>query len=187
MIGTKEILSNAFLALLEEKPYNKITVNNIVDRCHVNRNTFYYHFQDIPALTEYTVYAWADSLFKDEQDLSTPLSCILPFVEKCQERKTAILHIYRSVQRESFIRNLNRYTDYIIRKYLNLVAKDYIVPAEDLEVLIIFYKCTLSGILLYWMDQGMNYDLSAFSKKIFALFGPAGSNALFSHAVSRKS
>ena len=47
MKKTKETIIDAFWQLLEEKPFNKITVQNIVERCHLNRNTFYYHFQDI--------------------------------------------------------------------------------------------------------------------------------------------
>ena len=52
MNRTKEAIVNAFWELLEEKPYNKITVKDIVDRCQINRNTFYYHFHDIPELLE---------------------------------------------------------------------------------------------------------------------------------------
>ena len=55
MKKTKETIIDAFWQLLEEKPFNKITVQNIVERCTLNRNTFYYHFQDIPNLAEYTV------------------------------------------------------------------------------------------------------------------------------------
>ena len=50
MKRTKELLTDTFWELLEEKAYSKITVNDIVSRCDVNRNTFYYHFQDIPSL-----------------------------------------------------------------------------------------------------------------------------------------
>ena len=32
-----------------------LEVQDIADRCQVNRNTFYYHFQDIPSLTEWSV------------------------------------------------------------------------------------------------------------------------------------
>ena len=46
MKRTKELLTDTFWELLEEKAYSKITVNDIVSRCDVNRNTFYYHFQD---------------------------------------------------------------------------------------------------------------------------------------------
>ena len=39
MKKTKEIIIDAFWQLLEEKPFNKITVQNIVERCALNRNT----------------------------------------------------------------------------------------------------------------------------------------------------
>ena len=42
MKKTKEIIIDAFWQLLEEKNFNKITVQNIVERCALNRNTFYY-------------------------------------------------------------------------------------------------------------------------------------------------
>ena len=45
MKKTKETIIDAFWQLLEEKPFNKITVQNIVERCALNRNTFYYHGQ----------------------------------------------------------------------------------------------------------------------------------------------
>ena len=69
MKKTKETIIDAFWQLLEEKPFNKITVQNIVERCHLNRNTFYYHFQDIPNLAEYTVKSWQIKLFKITMNL----------------------------------------------------------------------------------------------------------------------
>lgn len=44
MNRTKQAIVNAFWELLDEKPLSKITVKDIVERCQVNRNTFYYHF-----------------------------------------------------------------------------------------------------------------------------------------------
>lgn len=35
MDRTKKAISEAFWQLLEEKPYNKITVQSIVERCHI--------------------------------------------------------------------------------------------------------------------------------------------------------
>ncbi len=50
---TKEIIAKTFTELLDEKPMSKITVKDIVERCGVNRNTFYYHFRDIPDVVEF--------------------------------------------------------------------------------------------------------------------------------------
>lgn len=43
---TKQALSIALKELLEEKPFEKISVNNICERCNMNRKSFYYHFKD---------------------------------------------------------------------------------------------------------------------------------------------
>ena len=50
---TKRALASALKELLEHKPLNKITIADITEQCGVNRQTFYYHFQDIYALLEW--------------------------------------------------------------------------------------------------------------------------------------
>jgi AcrR family transcriptional regulator len=49
---TKEAITGAFLRLIGKKSLEKITVRDIVDECGINRNTFYYHFQDMYAVLE---------------------------------------------------------------------------------------------------------------------------------------
>lgn len=50
--GTKQAIVASFLHLAAKKTPDKITVRDIVDDCGVNRNTFYYYFQDIYAVIE---------------------------------------------------------------------------------------------------------------------------------------
>ena len=49
---TKRAIIESFLHIAAKKPLDKITVRDIVDDCGVNRNTFYYYFQDIYAVLE---------------------------------------------------------------------------------------------------------------------------------------
>lgn len=48
---TEKAIRSAFLELLDQRPLNKITVKDITERCGINRNSFYYHYQDVPTLT----------------------------------------------------------------------------------------------------------------------------------------
>ena len=78
----------AFAQLLEERPMNKITVKDIVDRCDVNRNTFYYHFQDIPSLLREMMETQVDGIIREHCALGRPTgrrcsTCIGPCPGSC--------------------------------------------------------------------------------------------------------
>ena len=49
---TKNTIYYAFIDLLSTKPFDKITVRDIVEACEINRNTFYYYYSDIYDLLE---------------------------------------------------------------------------------------------------------------------------------------
>ena len=46
----KALIADAAVRLLTEKNVKKLTVKDIVEECHITRQTFYYHFEDIPHL-----------------------------------------------------------------------------------------------------------------------------------------
>lgn len=49
-VDMKEMIARAAITLLTEKKARKLTVKSIVEECHITRQTFYYHFEDIPHL-----------------------------------------------------------------------------------------------------------------------------------------
>lgn len=49
-IETENNILSAMMSLLDEKPYKKITVNDICAKCKINRSSFYLHFEDVPSL-----------------------------------------------------------------------------------------------------------------------------------------
>lgn len=49
-IDMKEAIAEAARILLLEKKVRKLTVKDIVEECHITRQTFYYHFEGIPEL-----------------------------------------------------------------------------------------------------------------------------------------
>ena len=50
---TKKAIAFALKDLLSEKPLDKITIDDIAEKAEINRQTFYYHFQDIVDLVEW--------------------------------------------------------------------------------------------------------------------------------------
>lgn len=43
---TKQALAGAFKELIREQSFEKTSVSDICDHCHMNRKSFYYHFRD---------------------------------------------------------------------------------------------------------------------------------------------
>ena len=68
---TKMAIAFAFKELLLEKPLNKITVNDIAEKCEMNRQTFYYHFHDILELTEWICEEDAERALKENKTYDT--------------------------------------------------------------------------------------------------------------------
>lgn len=187
MNRTKTAIIETFWQLLEEGPYNKITVKDIVDRCQINRNTFYYHFHDIPELLEYTIKKDADLIIQTYSQFGSPFDCLAPLAEHCLQKKKALLHIYRSAQRETFVVQLERICLYVITQYIETVTAGLTLPPEDKKLLIRFYKCTLVGIFLDWLENGMGYDLLKAFERITDLLGGSGQQAFLKSAASTSS
>ena len=51
-IRSRQMIQAAFQELLQEKPFEKITVTDIVNRADINRSTFYAHYPDVRGLVE---------------------------------------------------------------------------------------------------------------------------------------
>ena len=43
---TKRLLAASLKELMQEKPFEKISISDICDKCQMNRKSFYYHFKD---------------------------------------------------------------------------------------------------------------------------------------------
>ena len=105
---TKRAIKEAFWKLLNEQPLNQISVREIVEECGINRNSFYYHFQDIPSLIEEIVMDAANSLIQQYPSIETIDEAIEIAFRFTLENKKAVMHICNSVNR-------NIYEQYIMR------------------------------------------------------------------------
>lgn len=166
---TKDLIVDTFWQLLEEKPYNKITVQDIVNQCKVNRNTFYYHFQDIPFLLESSIENWMDDIIENVSRHGDPTKCITIMAEELVNKKTALLHLYQSAHKDYFLNSLDKISYHVTYTYFNNVLENVSVSEEYKEVFIRFYKCAFVGVLLDWLDNNASYNLIGFFERTIDL------------------
>lgn len=167
---TKDAIKKSFLKLLNKKQINKITVKDIVEDCGINRNSFYYHFNDIPSLLEEILMEQADEFVQSQTELNSIYECLMSAIDFALNNKTAMMHIYNSANREMFEQYLNRVSQRTVSEFIDAVSGNYSISEEDKEVITMYYKSLLVGFVLDWLSGGMKYDLSIKIRRICELF-----------------
>lgn len=178
MTRTKDTIAEAFIQLLDEKAISKITVKDIVDRCGVNRNTFYYHFQDIPALCEYIWKQKIDELIATHCQPNSPKEAVAVAVAFFTQHRNAVLHVYRSLSREVFLRYLDQLALYLVQEYIESISADSPLSPVGKQFVVRYYKCTLVGLFLDWLESNMNYDMMQIAMLICDLRSESGKQML---------
>jgi len=166
---TKKAIKEAFIQLLEERPLSEIKIKDIVETCGINRNSFYYHYQDLPALIEEIIKEEADAIIQKYPSVNTIVECYDALIEFASHRKKAIMHIYRSVNREVFERNLMELSEYFVRMYINTVLAGENIPEEDRTTAVNYYTCVGFGLIIGWLKNGMAEEYARSIRRMFSL------------------
>ena len=153
--GTKLKLSEALKTLMAQKPLNKITVGELVRMCKVNRNTFYYHFEDIYDLLKWTLEQEAVEVVKNLDPGTNFHDSLLFVVDYVRSNKHILNCAYDELGRDGMKRFL--YTDFI--EVLTPLVENYekklgVALSGDSRFLVIqFYVEALGGLLVDWFKE----------------------------------
>lgn len=152
---TKRAMSAALKNLLREKKLNKITVQDIADECGINRQTFYYHFQDIYDLVEWTCIEDTEKVLKENRTYDTWQEGFLSVFDLAKKDKTFIDNIYRSVSLEMLEQYLYRLVYPLLKNVVDEKANGQTVREENKKYIADFYKYAFVGVLLEWIRNDM--------------------------------
>lgn len=166
---TKQAIKQAFLELLEERPLSAITVKDVVERCGINRNSFYYHFQDLPSLLEEIVREESDAIIGKYSSLATVADCMDEVVRFSCLHRRSVMHIYRSVNREVFEQYLMKICRYFVQNYVVTLLADLHLPKSEQTVICDYYQCVCFGLLMDWLESGMKEEKAIAIRKILCL------------------
>ncbi len=156
---TEKAIKASALKLLNDKPMNQITVKDIVEDCGINRNSFYYHFRDLPSLIEEMVTEQAENIISEYPSINSLEECLDAAISFAMNNRKAAMHIYNSVSRDIYEQYLWRVCEYVVTTYINSVFGEYDISDFDKEVIINFYKCACFGQILDWQRSGMKSDV----------------------------
>lgn len=156
-INTKHILAQSLKKLMAQKPLEKITIRELTNHANMNRQTFYYHFEDIYDLLKWTFQQETFRLLDVPQDSVIWKDGLLQLFKYLEENKAFCLCALHSLGRG----HLKRFFYSDIHRIFGKVIKEFgeksHAPKEYMEFLTHFYTISLAALIESWllgeMDQ----------------------------------
>lgn len=155
---TKDALGQSLKKLLLHTTLDKITVKDIVEDCGVNRQTFYYHFQDIFDLLSWVFIQEANKTLQENRTRDTWMVGFLQTLSYIKAHKKLVLNAYHSVSRETLERYLYHVTYDLLKRVIAEEADGMCVTERDKKFIADFYKYAFVGLVLEWIRLGLKEE-----------------------------
>lgn len=168
----KEKIALNFKEMLRTKPMSKISVSALTRQCGMNRKTFYYHFEDIYALVEWTI---EQEMFRviRQYDVTVDYDRIIDYVIDYMDKNHPILYnIYNSMGRNQlhhvFCVNIQKVMELVIDGATK--TEGYRISSEYRTFLIDFYTEGIVGSILHEISKPSQHQKEILSSYIFVTF-----------------
>ena len=150
-LTTKKAISYALKDLLKTNPFSKITINDIAASCNINRQTFYYHFEDIYDLLKWVYQQEIILLMKKQEVVKTWQDALLVLLDYLTLNHDFCLNTLNSVG----YRNLRRFFYQDVNSIVRLLqpqGDDDRCPDTDFsDFLAHFYTVSLGTLMESWL------------------------------------
>ena len=161
---TQDRIIETMKAMIQEKPLDKITVQELVGRAKVNRKTFYFHFHGIADLINWMYRAELNEMIATKP--ITPLTWPDRFSAIMQRMRTdekIINGIYRSSYWPEFRSHLTRYFDRITERFVRSAVSifeqethtELFLTQKQYNYIIRYYSMAFFGMVEQWFLTGM--------------------------------
>ncbi|AFS77575.1 TetR family transcriptional regulator [Gottschalkia acidurici 9a] len=164
------MIREVFIKMLNERPLNKITVKDISTLCEINRNTFYYYYTDIYALLSEIFQTELQTVIDEYNDTFSWEESFVLAAKFALENKTAVYHVYNSMQREELVDYIYNVSGNVMIRYVEKVSNCISASSEDKKLIASFYQCALTEMVLRWIASGMKEDPNTIIRRIGQLF-----------------
>jgi AcrR family transcriptional regulator len=183
---TRALLQDALLALIEEKGYAAITVQDILDRANLGRSTFYAHYRDKDELLV-SGFEHLKNLFE-----TSDLQALSPAREAFPNNPSLSLAFFRHAgkQQRLYKAMVGKRGGEVVQKYLyqyifdlmkNHLKQRFPTTADlalPREVITHYFVSSFLALLTWWLDHDMPYTADEMDGMFNTLTMPGLKNAL---------
>lgn len=164
---TKAAIINAFIKILKDKPFDKITINDITAECGISRMTFYYHFEDIYDMVDYAIKEKLERAISGDFSYETWQQDCTAVLEAILKEKSFFAKIFSVID----LRRIELYLSDFARKYVFEIIDEQsrrygiVLNKDSREMVCGLYSYSVIGVLLNWISTGMKEEPAVLSAR----------------------
>lgn len=162
--NTAARIDEAFIALLEKKDFDYITVKEICEKAGINRSTFYLHYETIGDLLHESIDYMNRKCFASFQgkDASTVIETssvedlilvrkeyLIPYLTFVRDNKS----LFRTAVTKASVLNGADTFAYISQKIIAPILIRFHYPADEINYIIAFYVNGLIAVVMEWVKN----------------------------------
>lgn len=156
-ILTKKAIAAALKELTATKPFDKISISDITKTCGLNRQTFYYHFQDKYELLSWIYYTEGFSIATHDISFENWHQNVLNFLKALRKDKVFYCNTIKSAEKD-FVEYLLQITIALFEEAIKALDMKHKVKMDEQKFISEFYAYGVCGIITNWIYKGMKED-----------------------------
>lgn len=155
---TRDALGDALVALMQEKPFDSITVQDVLDRAHVGRSTFYSHYSDKDDLLMSDADEFFERVSMGLSAMGDPSDRVFPvreFFSHIAQAKTFVDALSSSGRMEANMELARGHFARGIERRLAELPRGKAIPEAERGAVAFAHAGALLSLMRWWVDRGM--------------------------------
>ena len=167
-VDMKAMIAQKLGELLEQKNLDKITVRELVETCHISRQTFYYHFHDLMEVVEWNQHKVLEKALQRDFSQGNSKEAIKEIVTDVLSHKELILQLLESRQHDEIVELFLNTVRFQLREILRKKAPVASVAPMDAETMVSFYANGIVGMMIGELKK-KEVNVEIFSTQLYRL------------------
>lgn len=155
---TRDALGDALIALMQEKPFDTITVQDVLDRAKVSRSTFYTHYSDKDDLLMSDAEEFFEALsmtLSERDDKSDRVFPVKEFFAHLSDAQPFYKALVKSGKLQENMELARGHFARGIERRLSELRRVRAIPPHELPAIAFTHAGALLSLLAWWLDRGM--------------------------------
>jgi len=152
---TKKAIALGLKELTKTKNFDKITVKDITEECGLNRQTFYYHFQDKYVLLDWIFYNETISIIMENLTLENWNDKVMTMLTKMKSEEYFYRNTLKLTADNGFKEYLFKIATELFRDTIAKIGTIQEFEEDRKKFITEFYAFGIVGVIIAWAQNGM--------------------------------